>query len=656
MKGECSTMDDKKMTHYNESDIQVLEGLEAVRKRPGMYIGTTSKTGLHHLVWEIVDNAIDEAMAGYGKEINIRILKDNVIEVVDHGRGVPTGIHPKTGISTVETIYTVLHAGGKFGEGGGYKVSGGLHGVGASVVNALSEYLEVWVKRDGHLYYQKFINGGHPDGHLKIIGDIDLNDTGTTVRFKADPQIFEETQEYDYEILKERTRQLAFLNEGIKITVSDSRGEQEIKDEFLYESGLEEYIRFINANKTPIHDHIIHIKGEEETEVRGKTELISVEGVIQYNEGYLPSLYSFCNNINTKEGGTHEEGFRLAIVRVINNYAREKKFLKDNEENLQYDDVKEGMTAIISIKHPDPQYEGQTKGKLGNSEVRKIVSSIFGEQIQRFLLENPNEAKIIVEKALLANKARLAAKRAREQTRRKGALEFSTLPGKLADCSSKDASLCEMFIVEGDSAGGSAKQGRVREYQAILPLRGKIINVEKANPHRVFENAEIGNIITALGTGIHDEFDISKLRYHKVIIMTDADVDGSHIRILLLTFFYRYMQPLIEAGHVYIAQPPLYKVEYGKTVEYAYNDAQLEEIRARATGKMSIQRYKGLGEMDYQQLSETTMDPAYRTLLRVSLDDAIEADRVFDMLMGEKVEPRKKYILDNAKFVTNLDF
>ncbi len=656
MKGECSTMDDKKMTHYNESDIQVLEGLEAVRKRPGMYIGTTSKTGLHHLVWEIVDNAIDEAMAGYGKEINIRILKDNVIEVVDHGRGVPTGIHPKTGISTVETIYTVLHAGGKFGEGGGYKVSGGLHGVGASVVNALSEYLEVWVKRDGHLYYQKFINGGHPDGHLKIIGEVNLNDTGTTVRFKADPQIFEETQEYDYEILKERTRQLAFLNEGIKITVSDLRGEQEIKDEFLFESGLEEYIRFINANKTPIHDHIIHIKGEEETEVRGKTELISVEGVIQYNEGYLPSLYSFCNNINTKEGGTHEEGFRLAIVRVINNYAREKKFLKDNEENLQYDDVKEGMTAIISIKHPDPQYEGQTKGKLGNSEVRKIVSSIFGEQIQRFLLENPNEAKIIVEKALLANKARLAAKRAREQTRRKGALEFSTLPGKLADCSSKDASLCEMFIVEGDSAGGSAKQGRVREYQAILPLRGKIINVEKANPHRVFENAEIGNIITALGTGIHDEFDISKLRYHKVIIMTDADVDGSHIRILLLTFFYRYMQPLIEAGHVYIAQPPLYKVEYGKTVEYAYNDAQLEEIRARATGKMSIQRYKGLGEMDYQQLSETTMDPAYRTLLRVSLDDAIEADRVFDMLMGEKVEPRKKYILDNAKFVTNLDF
>ena len=648
-------MDENKTTHYNESDIQVLEGLEAVRKRPGMYIGTTSKTGLHHLVWEIVDNAIDEAMAGYGNEININILKDNVIEVIDHGRGVPTGVHPKTGISTVETIYTVLHAGGKFGEGGGYKVSGGLHGVGASVVNALSEYLEVWVKREGKLFYQKFVHGGHPDGHLKVIGEVDEKDTGTTVRFKADATIFEETQEYDYEILKERTRQLAFLNEGIKLTVADLRDENGKKEEFLFESGLEEYIRFINANKTPIHEHIIHVKGEEETEVRGKNEVICVEGVIQYNEGYLPSLYSFCNNINTREGGTHEEGFRLAVVRVINNYAREKKFLKDNEENLQYDDIKEGMTAIISIKHPDPQYEGQTKGKLGNSEVRKLASSIFGDQIQRFLLENPNEGKIIVEKALLANKARLAAKRAREQTRRKGALEFSTLPGKLADCSSKDASLCEMFIVEGDSAGGSAKQGRVREYQAILPLRGKIINVEKANPHRVFENAEIGNIITALGTGIHDEFNIEKLRYHKVVIMTDADVDGSHIRILLLTFFYRYMQPLIEAGHVYVAQPPLYKVEYGKNVEYAYNDEQLEEIRSRATGKLSIQRYKGLGEMDYQQLSETTMDPAYRTLLRVSMDDAIEADRVFDMLMGEKVEPRKKYILDNAKFATNLD-
>ena len=648
-------MDENKTTHYNESDIQVLEGLEAVRKRPGMYIGTTSKTGLHHLVWEIVDNAIDEAMAGYGKEININILKDNVIEVIDHGRGVPTGVHPKTGISTVETIYTVLHAGGKFGEGGGYKVSGGLHGVGASVVNALSEYLEVWVKREGKLFYQKFVHGGHPDGHLKVIGEVDEKDTGTTVRFKADATIFEETQEYDYEILKERTRQLAFLNEGIKLTVADLRDENGKKEEFLFESGLEEYIRFINANKTPIHEHIIHVKGEEETEVRGKNEVICVEGVIQYNEGYLPSLYSFCNNINTREGGTHEEGFRLAVVRVINNYAREKKFLKDNEENLQYDDIKEGMTAIISIKHPDPQYEGQTKGKLGNSEVRKLASSIFGDQIQRFLLENPNEGKIIIEKALLANKARLAAKRAREQTRRKGALEFSTLPGKLADCSSKDASLCEMFIVEGDSAGGSAKQGRVREYQAILPLRGKIINVEKANPHRVFENAEIGNIITALGTGIHDEFNIEKLRYHKVVIMTDADVDGSHIRILLLTFFYRYMQPLIEAGHVYVAQPPLYKVEYGKNVEYAYNDEQLEEIRSRATGKLSIQRYKGLGEMDYQQLSETTMDPAYRTLLRVSMDDAIEADRVFDMLMGEKVEPRKKYILDNAKFATNLD-
>ena len=656
LKGAVFKMAEEKTNeHYNESDIQVLEGLEAVRKRPGMYIGTTSKTGLHHLVWEIVDNSIDEALAGYGKEINLNILPDNVIEVVDHGRGVPTGIHPKTGKSTVETIYTILHAGGKFGEGGGYKVSGGLHGVGASVVNALSTFMEVWVKRDGKIHFQKFVNGGHCEAPLKVVGECPLDDTGTTVRFKADGTIFEETTEYDYDILKERMRQLAFLNEGIKMTVSDKRVENGRHDEFLYEIGLEEYIKFINANKTPIHEHIIHVKGQEDAEVHGKNETIMVEGVIQYNDGYMPNLYSFCNNIHTSAGGTHEEGFRLAICRVVNNYAREKKMLKDNEENLQYDDVKEGMTAIIAIKHPDPQYEGQTKGKLGNFEVRKIVSSIFGDQIHRFFMENPVEAKIIVEKALLANKARLAAKRAREQTRRKGALEFSTLPGKLADCSSKDASLCEMFIVEGDSAGGSAKQGRVREFQAILPLRGKIINVEKANPHRVFENAEIGTIITALGTGVHDEFNIEKLRYHKVIIMTDADVDGAHIRILLLTFFYRYMQPLIENGHVYIAQPPLYKVQQNKHIEYAYNDEQLAEIKSRLPGKVNIQRYKGLGEMDYTQLSETTMDPAHRTLLQVSLDDAIEADRIFDMLMGEKVDPRKEYILENAKFVKNLD-
>ena len=656
LKGAVFKMAEEKTNeHYNESDIQVLEGLEAVRKRPGMYIGTTSKTGLHHLVWEIVDNSIDEALAGYGKEINLNILPDNVIEVVDHGRGVPTGIHPKTGKSTVETIYTILHAGGKFGEGGGYKVSGGLHGVGASVVNALSTFMEVWVKRDGKIHFQKFVNGGHCEAPLKVVGECPLDDTGTTVRFKADGTIFEETTEYDYDILKERMRQLAFLNEGIKMTVSDKRVENGRHDEFLYEVGLEEYIKFINANKTPIHEHIIHVKGQEDAEVHGKNETIMVEGVIQYNDGYMPNLYSFCNNIHTSAGGTHEEGFRLAICRVVNNYAREKKMLKDNEENLQYDDVKEGMTAIIAIKHPDPQYEGQTKGKLGNFEVRKIVSSIFGDQIHRFFMENPVEAKIIVEKALLANKARLAAKRAREQTRRKGALEFSTLPGKLADCSSKDASLCEMFIVEGDSAGGSAKQGRVREFQAILPLRGKIINVEKANPHRVFENAEIGTIITALGTGVHDEFNIEKLRYHKVIIMTDADVDGAHIRILLLTFFYRYMQPLIENGHVYIAQPPLYKVQQNKHIEYAYNDEQLAEIKSRLPGKVNIQRYKGLGEMDYTQLSETTMDPAHRTLLQVSLDDAIEADRIFDMLMGEKVDPRKEYILENAKFVKNLD-
>lgn len=642
--------------HYNESDIQVLEGLEAVRKRPGMYIGTTAKSGLHHLVWEIIDNSIDEALAGYGKEINLNILPDEIIEVIDHGRGVPVGIHPKTGVSTVETIYTVLHAGGKFGNEGGYKVSGGLHGVGASVVNALSTFMEVWVKREGKIHYIRFENGGHPTAPLTIIGDCPLEDTGTTVHFKADPTIFEETHVYDYEVLKERVRQLAFLNEGIRMTLTDKRTEDGRHDEFVYEVGLEEYIRFINENRTAIHPTIIHVKGKEENvDVHGKPETIWVEGVIQFNEGFQSNIYSFCNNINTHEGGTHEEGFRLAFGRVMNNYLREKKMLKDNEDNLTFDDFKEGMTAIISIKHPDPQYEGQTKGKLGNFEVRKITSQIFSEQLERFLLEHPTEAKAIADKALVARNARLAAKKARETVRRKGALEFSTLPGKLADCSSRNAALCEMFIVEGDSAGGSAKQGRVREFQAILPLRGKILNVEKANPHRVFDNAEIGTIITALGTGIHDEFNIEKLRYHKIIIMTDADVDGSHIQILLLTFFYRFMPQLIEKGHVYIAKPPLYKVAWGKNVEYAYNDYELEQIRKKITVKPSIQRYKGLGEMDYEQLGETTMDPKSRTLIQVSLDDAMEADRVFDMLMGDKVEPRRNYILENARFVENLD-
>ena len=654
----------KAKQNYGEDDIQVLEGLEAVRKRPGMYIGTTSSTGLHHLVWEIIDNSIDEALAGYGKEINLNILPGNVIEVVDHGRGIPVGVHSKTGVSTVETIYTVLHAGGKFGGEGGYKVSGGLHGVGASVVNALSEWLEVWVKREGKVHYMKFANGGKPVAPLSVVGTCDASETGTIVRFKADPTIFEETQEYKYEILQVRMRELAFLNEGIKMTVADCRDKDEngdpiVHDEYLYEVGLEEFIKFVNENKEAIHPTIIHLKQKcENVEIHGKVDTMWLECVVQYNSGYQSNVFSFCNNIKTGDGGTHEEGFRLAVSRIMKKYIKENKLdkdIKEGDEGFTQSDFEEGMTAIISIKHPDPQYEGQTKGRLGNYEVRKLASEVFGEQLERFLLERPDEAKKIAEKAILARGARLAAKRARETVRRKGALEFSTLPGKLADCSSKDASLCEMFIVEGDSAGGSAKQGRVREYQAILPLRGKILNVEKANPHKVFENAEIGTIITALGTGIHEEFNIEKLRYHKIVIMTDADVDGSHIQVLLLTFFYRFMPELIKQGHVYIAKPPLYKIQWGKNVEYAYNDAELEQIRKRVVGKPSIQRYKGLGEMDYQQLGETTMDPKTRTLIQVSLDDAIEADRVFDMLMGDKVEPRRNYILENAKFVENLD-
>ena len=650
---------------YSENDIQVLEGLEAVRKRPGMYIGTTSSAGLHHLVWEIIDNSIDEALAGYGKEINLSILPGNVIEVVDHGRGIPVGKHSKTGVSTVETIYTVLHAGGKFGGEGGYKVSGGLHGVGASVVNALSEWLEVWVKREGKVHYMKFANGGRPVAPLSVVDTCDLSDTGTTVRFKADPTIFEETQEYKYEILQVRMRELAFLNEGIKMTVADKRDTDENNDpiqhdEYLYDVGLEEFIKFVNENKEAIHPTIIHLKQKcENVEIHGKTDTMWLECVVQYNSGFQSNVFSFCNNIKTGDGGTHEEGFRLALSRIMKKYIKDNKYdkdIKDGDDGFSTSDFEEGMTAIISIKHPDPQYEGQTKGRLGNYEVRKLASEVFGDQLERFLLEHPEEAKKIAEKAVLARGARLAAKRARETVRRKNGLEYTTLPGKLADCSSKDASLCEMFIVEGNSAGGSAKQGRVREYQAILPLRGKILNVEKANPHRVFENAEIGTIITALGTGIHDEFNIEKLRYHKVIIMTDADVDGSHIQVLLLTFFYRFMPELIKQGHVYIAKPPLYKVQWGKTVEYAYNDAELEVIRKKVVGKPSIQRYKGLGEMDWNQLKETTMDPKNRTLIKVSLDDAIEADRVFDMLMGDKVEPRRNYILENAKFVENIDF
>ena len=631
--------------NYTEENIQVLEGLEAVRKRPGMYIGTTSGKGLHHLVWEIVDNAIDEALAGFCDTINVIVSKDNEVTVTDNGRGIPTGIHPKTGISTVETVYTVLHAGGKFGEGGGYKVSGGLHGVGASVVNALSKYVEINVYKDGKQTYLRFENGGQIVVKPTVVGETTL--TGTHVKFAPDPEIFTETTEFDYKILQERIRQLAFLNKGIRIILSDERTGQ--SDSYYYVGGLKEYVEFLNKGKTPVHPSIVYSDGDEAG--------IEVEVAAQYNDGYMPNIYSFCNNINTQEGGTHEEGFRLALTKIINNYARNNKFLKDNDENLTADDVKEGLTAIISVKHPNPQYEGQTKTKLGNSEVRPIVNKLFSACLEKFLLENKDEAKLIMDKVILASRARLAAKKAREATRRKNALEFSTLPGKLADCSSRDASKCEVFIVEGDSAGGSAKSGRNREFQAILPLRGKILNVEKARQDRVFENQEIGTMITAFGTGINQDFDISKLRYHKVVIMTDADVDGAHIRTLLLTFFYRYMKPLIEEGHVYIAQPPLYKAEIGKKVFYAYSEEEMNKIRNdyKDSKFTSLQRYKGLGEMDASQLWETTMDPSQRVMLKVHLEDAIEADRVFDMLMGERVEPRKEFILTNAKFVENLD-
>lgn len=628
---------------YTADDIQVLEGLEAVRKRPGMYIGSTSQRGLHHLIWEIVDNSIDEALAGYADHIVVTIDKENIVTVVDNGRGMPVGIHEKTGKSSVETIFTVLHAGGKFG-GGAYKVSGGLHGVGASVVNALSEWLEVTVHLNGKKYFMRFVEGGKPESELKVVGDTDIH--GSTVRFKADPLVFTETIEYDHNVIKDRLQQIAFLNKGIKIDFIDERHDPS-NFTYLYKGGIKEYVAYINKNKTPIHPEIVYVEGEEDG--------IQVEVAIQYNDGYMPNIYSFCNNINTHEGGTHEEGFRLSLTRIINNYAKESGVLKKDEEALQGEDVREGLTGIISVKHPDPQYEGQTKTKLGNSEVRKIVSNIFAEQLERYLLENPSDAKIIIDKAVVASKARLAAKKARELTRRKGALEISSLPGKLADCSSRDPQLCEIYIVEGDSAGGSAKLGRNREFQAILPLRGKILNVEKARAHRIFDNNEIRSMLTAFGVGFGDELDLAKLRYHKIVIMTDADVDGAHIRTLLLTFFYRFLKPLVEAGHIYIAQPPLYKISKGNQERYAYTEEQLDAFRLELGEKTNIQRYKGLGEMNAEQLWDTTMDPSVRTLIKVNVENAMEADMVFDMLMGDEVEPRRNYIVENAQFVKNLD-
>ena len=629
---------------YTADDIQVLEGLEAVRMRPGMYIGSTSSRGLHHLVWEIVDNGIDEALAGFASQIDVTIEKDDIIAVRDNGRGMPVGIHEKTGISAVETIMTVLHAGGKFG-GGAYKVSGGLHGVGASVVNALSEWLEVTVYQDGKIYFIRFENGGNTVAPLKIIGQ--TKETGTLVRFKADPEIFKETTVYDFETLNSRLRQLAFLNKNIRLTLTDEREEEPVHVDYHYAGGIMEYVRYLNKSRSVLSDKVIYVEGLQDG--------ILAEVALQYNDGYQSQIYSFCNNIHTHEGGFHEDGFRMALTRVINNYAKNNNLIK-KEETLSQDDVKEGLVAIISIKHPDPQYEGQTKTKLGNSEVRKIVSNIAGDQIARFFLENPNDAKAIVDKAIVASKARIAAKKARELTRRKSALDgISSLPGKLTDCSSKDASECEIYIVEGDSAGGSAKQGRDAKTQAILPLRGKILNVEKARTHRIFENAEIRSMITAFGCGIQDEVDLDKLRYHKIVIMTDADVDGSHICTLMLTFLYRFMKPVIENGYVYIAQPPLYKIQKGKKIAYAYKEEEMPALREEFKDGYKIQRYKGLGEMDAEQLWETTMNPKNRVLKRVTIDDAMEADNVFNMLMGEDVEPRREFITKNATYA-KLDY
>ena len=626
-----------------------------------MYIGTTSKAGLHHLVWEIVDNSIDEALAGYCTQVDVTINPGNTVTVVDDGRGIPIDTVAKSGLSGVETVYTILHAGGKFGEGGGYKVSGGLHGVGASVVNALSEWCEVTVRKDGGIYFIRFENGGHPVEHLKQIGKCDPEANGTSVTFKPDPTIFQDTLEYDYDLIRDRMRQVAYLNRGITIRVHDIRNqnvEEQKHESFCYKGGIKEYVLFINNNKTKLFDEVIYCEGSVPiTLSSGTVAHVYAEIALQYDDGYACNVYSFCNNVHTHEGGMHETGFRDAMRRVINNYAREYKFLKENEDDLTYDDITEGLTCVISVKHPNPQFEGQTKTKLGNSEVRKIVSGIVGEQLNRFFLEDPKLARTIMEKIVMAANARMAARKAREEVRRKGALEFTTLPGKLADCSSKNPEECELYIVEGNSAGGSAKNGRNPKTQAILPLRGKILNVEKALIFNIILNAEIGNMITAIGGGIDPEFDVSKIRYHKVVIMTDADVDGSHIRILLLTFFYRFMRPLIEQGYIYIAQPPLYKVEYRSKQYYAYNDNQLEVIKKKLNLKPGypFQRYKGLGEMDAKQLFETTMDPENRKMLRVTLEDAIKAEQIFTDLMGDNVDPRKEFIHENAKFVKNLD-
>ncbi|MDY2518834.1 DNA topoisomerase (ATP-hydrolyzing) subunit B [Weissella cibaria] len=628
---------------YDASQIQVLEGLEAVRKRPGMYIGTTTSQGLHHLVWEIVDNGIDEALAGFADHITVTIEKDNSITVTDNGRGIPVDIQEKTGKPALETVFTVLHAGGKFG-GGGYKVSGGLHGVGASVVNALSTELDAVVVRDGKGYAMDFERG-----HVKTsMHNVPVDDApvsrGTIVHFLPDPDIFRETTVYDYKILMNRVRELAFLNKGLRISIADNRPDEPISESFHYEGGIKEYVDFLNTNKDVIFEEPIYVEGMDNG--------IEVEVSLQYTDDYHSNMLSFTNNIHTYEGGTHETGFKSALTRVINDYARKNNLLKESDDALSGDDVREGLTAIVSVKHPDPQFEGQTKTKLGNSDARTAVDRMFSETFSRFMLESPTVAKQIVEKGILAGKARLAAKRAREATRKKSGLEIANLPGKLADNTSKDPEISELFIVEGDSAGGSAKQGRERLTQAILPIRGKILNVEKASLDKILANEEIRSLFTAMGTGFGNEFDVTKAKYHKLIIMTDADVDGAHIRTLLLTLIYRYMRPLLEAGYIYIAQPPLYQVRQGKFVQYLDSDEELEALLPTlpASPKPVIQRYKGLGEMDAEQLWETTMDPSVRRLLRVEMDDAVDADMVFSMLMGDKVEPRREFIEENAQY------
>ena len=638
-------MAEQNMDQYGASQIQVLEGLEAVRKRPGMYIGSTSSRGLHHLVWEIIDNSIDEALAGYASEINVTIEKDNWIKVTDNGRGIPVDIQEKMGRPAVEVILTVLHAGGKF-DGGSYKVSGGLHGVGSSVVNALSSTLEVYVHKNGEVHYQSYTRGV-PDADLKVIDTTDK--TGTIIRFKADKEIFTETTVYEIEILQKRIKELAFLNKGLEINLTDEREEEPVEFKYHYEGGIRSYVEELNKTKEGLHEEIIYMDDSKDE--------IEVEIAMQYNLGYTCTLLTYANNIYTHEGGTHEDGFKRALTKVINNYATKQNLIKSTEERLSGEDVREGLTAIVSIKHTDPQFEGQTKTKLGNSEARTITDQLFSAGFERFLMENPQTARVIVDKGITAQHARVAAKKAREMTRRKSALEVSSLPGKLADCSSKDPAKSELFIVEGDSAGGSAKSGRNSKIQAILPLRGKILNVEKARLDRILGNNEIRSMVTALGSGIGEEFDISKARYHKIVIMTDADVDGAHIRTLLLTFFYRFMRPLIEHGYVYMAQPPLYKLEQRKKKHYVYDDEALDILRSTLpeTPKVSMSRYKGLGEMNADQLWETTMDPEQRNLLQVQLDDAIEADQTFEMLMGDIVEYRRNFIEENARYVENLD-